>query len=78
MGLLNLSARLKARTVRSKHSRTVEAASTIMGWSPWVPHLACITSPCAGSVGIPVLGPPLMTFTTTQGTAMTANPDSPA
>ncbi len=52
-----------------KHSRTELALRTMMGWSPWVPHRACITSPWAGLVGSPVLGPPRMTFTTTQGTS---------
>jgi hypothetical protein len=37
-----------------------------MGWSPWVPILpALITRD--GEVGNPVLGPPLMAFTITQG-----------
>jgi hypothetical protein len=39
------------------------------------PQRDCITSLCDGDVGRPVLGPPLMAFTTTQGTsAMMANP----
>ena len=37
------------------------------GWSPWVPHLAHMTSDCEGPVGIPVEGPPRMTLTITQG-----------
>jgi len=32
-----------------------------------VPQRACITSPCEGSVGRPVDGPPRMTSTITQG-----------
>jgi hypothetical protein len=46
-----------------------------MGWSPWVPQRACCTSPWDTWVGRPVLGPPRMTLTMTQGTsAMQANP----
>ena len=74
-GFLNRSARLKAQTVSSKHSRTVDGARAMMGWSPWVPQRACITSPWAGKVGSPVDGPPRMTLATTQGTsAITAKP----
>ena len=74
-GVRNRSARLKARTVRSKTSLTEEGARAIMGWSPWVPQRACITSPWEGAVGSPVLGPPRITSTITQGTsASTANP----
>ncbi len=47
----------------------------MMPWSPWVPHRACITSPWAGFVAMPVEGPDRWTFTTTQGISpMTAMP----
>ena len=69
------SARLTARTAVVKHSSTDQGARAMAGWSPWAPHLACITSICAGSVGMPVEGPPRITLTTTQGTsAMMAKP----
>ena len=43
--------------------------------SPCVPQRACMTSPWAGSVGRPVLGPPRMTSTMTHGIcAMEAKP----
>jgi len=48
----------------------VEGARAIIGWSPWVPHLACIISPWEGLVGNPVLGPPLWALTTTQGISL--------
>ncbi len=47
----------------------------MIGWSPCVPHRACITSLCEGIVGRPVLGPPRIALTITQGTsAMIAKP----
>ena len=63
------SDRLNARTVALKQSWVVETARTIIGWSPWVPHRACITSPWLALVGSPVLGPPRITFTITHGTS---------
>ena len=67
------SAILKARMVSSYTSRTDAGARATAGWSPCVPQRACITSAWAGMVGRPVLGPPRMTFTMTQGiSAMTA------
>ena len=56
-GVRYFSAKLKAVMVMSRHSWTLEAESTMMGWSPWVPHRACMTSPWEGEVGSPVLGP---------------------
>src|SRR5665647_1879513 len=74
-GVLNLSDKLKACTVRVKDSCTEAGERTIAGWSPWVPQRACITSPWAVAVGMPVLGPHLWILTTTQGTsAITAKP----
>ena len=53
----------------------MDAVKVIMAWSPWVPHLACMTSPWLILVGIPVDGPPLWILTTTHGTsAITAYP----
>ena len=66
-GVRKRSARLNASTVSVKHSSTELGTSAIMECSPWVPHLACMTSPCEGSVGSPVEGPPRMTSTITQG-----------
>ncbi len=66
------SDRLKARTVSSNTSFTDDGASAMVGWSPWVPQRACMTSPWAGRVGMPVLGPPRITLTTTQGVSVIA------
>ncbi|MBA7649608.1 hypothetical protein ES703_57405 [subsurface metagenome] len=68
-GTRKRSAKLNALIVQSKVSRTVEGVTTIIGWSPWVPQRDCITSACEGSVGNPVLGPPLWTLTITHGTS---------
>ena len=68
-GVRYFSAMLKARTVSSQHSCTVAGAMATIGWSPWVPQRACITSDWPGSVGPPVDGPPLMTLITTSGTS---------
>ena len=71
----NCSARLNACTVRVKHSMTELGTSAMMECSPWVPQRACMTSPCDGSVGRPVDGPPRITSTITQGTwAIEAKP----
>jgi hypothetical protein len=66
-GVRYFSAMLKARTVSSQHSCAVAGAMATMGWSPWVPQRACITSDWPTSVGPPVDGPPRMTLTTTSG-----------
>ena len=66
-GLRKRSARLKASTVSEKHSATELGTRAMMECSPWVPQRACMTSPCEGSVGSPVEGPPRMTSTMTQG-----------
>ena len=66
-GVRYFSAILKAVMVMSRHSCTLEADRTIMGWSPWVPQRACCTSAWAGLVGSPVDGPPRMTLTRTMG-----------
>jgi hypothetical protein len=66
-GVRYFSAKLKAMTVISRHSRTSLADRTMIGWSPWVPQRACCTSPWEGLVGSPVLGPPRMTLTITEG-----------
>jgi len=67
-GVRYCSLKLKASTVSVKHSRTELGATTITECSPCVPQRACITSPCEGSVGRPVDGPPRMTSTITHGT----------
>ena len=66
-GVRYRSAKLNACTVRSKVSRTDEGERAMMGWSPWVPQRACITSPWEGLVGRPVEGPSRCTSTMTQG-----------
>ena len=63
---------MKARTVSSYTSATEAGASATIGWSPCVPQRACITSPCAGLVGSPVLGPARITSTTTHGISVEA------
>jgi len=71
VGMRYCSARLKARTVSSKASCTEAGARAMMGWSPWVPQRACMTSPWEGLVGRPVLGPARITLTMTHGTSAT-------
>jgi hypothetical protein len=44
-GVRYFSARLKARTTCVYASATELGASTITGWSPWVPQRACMKSP---------------------------------
>ena len=66
-GTRYFSARSKARIVSSKHSRTLPGARTMMAWSPWVPQRACITSPWAGEVGMPVEGPMRWALMMTMG-----------
>ena len=67
-GVRYASARLKASTVSEKHSATELGTRAMIECSPCVPQRACMTSPCEGSVGRPVEGPPRMTSTMTQGT----------
>ena len=64
--------KLKAATVRSKAWATEDGLSAMIGWSPCVPQRACITSPCDGLVGCPVLGPSRCTSTTTTGISVIA------
>ena len=74
-GTRNFSAKLKAVTVREKHSPTVAGQRAIRVWSPWRPQRSCMISDWAGLVASPVLGPARCTSITTQGTSpMTASP----
>ncbi len=74
-GTLNFSAKLKAVTVREKHSLTEAGLRAITIWSPWRPQRSCMTSDWAGLVASPVLGPERWTLITTQGTSpITASP----
>jgi hypothetical protein len=66
-GVRNVSERLNAFMVRSKHSRTLDGHRAMTGWSPWVPQRACMTSPWETWVGSPVEGPARMTSTRTKG-----------
>jgi hypothetical protein len=76
-GIRNFSARLKALTVWVKHSSIDDGQRAMVGWSPWVPHRACIMSAWAPLVGSPVEGPPRWTLTMTQGSsAMQPYPSS--
>ena len=71
-GTRNCSLMLNAATVTSKTSCTEDAVSTTAARSPWLPQRACITSPCDGSVGRPVLGPIRWESTTTHGVSVMA------
>ena len=68
-GVRYFSERLKAVTVSSKHSLTVDGTRAMISWSPWRPQRICIRSDWAGLVARPVLGPERCTLTTTSGTS---------
>src|SRR3990167_3167687 len=70
-----MSLQLNALIVSYSTSCTDDGLKTTDGWSPCVPHFACITSDWLGPVGKPVEGPLLITLTITHGiSAIQAKP----